>query len=77
MSYTNYNEDETSSSLTPTTIKMRLLLQNLWIWEKGWDDQLENEEIKSWKKIIADMKELSTISVPRLLDGETSQLLFL
>ena len=56
---------------------MRLLLQNLWIWEKGWDDQLENEEIKSWKKIIADMKELSTISVPRLLDGETSQLLFL
>ena len=77
MSYTNYNEDETSSSLTPTTIKMRLLLQNLWIWEKGWDDQLENEEIKSWKKIIADMKELSTISVPRLLDSETSQLLFL
>ena len=77
MSYTNYNEDETSSSLTPTTIKMRLLLQNLWIWEKGWDDQLENEEIKSWKKIIADMKELSTISVPRLPDGETSQLLFL
>ena len=77
MSYTNYNEDETSSSLTPTTIKMRLLLQNLWIWEKGWDDQLENKEIKSWKKIIADMKELSTISVPRLLDGETSQLLFL
>ena len=77
MSYTNYNEDETSSSLTPTTIKMRLLLQNLWIWEKGWDDQLENEEIKSWKKIIADMKELSTISVLRLLDGETSQLLFL
>ena len=77
MSYTNYNEDETSSSLIPTTIKMRLLLQNLWIWEKGWDDQLENEEIKSWKKIIADMKELSTISVPRLLDGETSQLLFL
>ena len=77
MSYTNYNEDETSSSLTPTTIKMRLLLQNLWIWEKRWDDQLENEEIKSWKKIIADMKELSTISVPRLLDGETSQLLFL
>ena len=77
MSYTNYNEDETSSSLTPATIKMRLLLQNLWIWEKGWDDQLENEEIKSWKKIIADMKELSTISVPRLLDGETSQLLFL
>ena len=51
--------------LTPTTVKMRLFLQNLWIQKKGWDDQLENEDIETSQKIIAEMKELSTISVPR------------
>ena len=33
--------------LTPTTMKMRLFLQNLWIQEKRWDDQLKNEDIKT------------------------------
>ena len=36
--------------LTPTTVKMRLFLQNLWIQEKGWDDQLENGDIETWQK---------------------------
>ena len=49
--------------LVPTTMKMRLSLQNLWIQEKGWDDQLENEDIKAWQKIIAEMKKLYTISI--------------
>ena len=39
--------------LTPTTVKMRLFLQNLWIQEKGWDDQLKNKNIETWQKIIA------------------------
>ena len=49
---------------------MRLFLQNLWIQEKGWDDQLKNENIETWQKTIAEMKELSTISVPRHVEGE-------
>ena len=53
--------------LTPTTVKMRLFLQNLWIQEKEWDDQLKNEDIETWQKV---MKELSTISVPRHMGGE-------
>ena len=53
--------------LTPTTVKMRLFLQNLWIQEKEWDDQLKNEDIETWQKV---MKELSTISVPRHSGGE-------
>ena len=53
--------------LTPTTVKMRLFLQNLWIQEKEWDDQLKNEDIETWQKV---MKELSTISVLRHMGGE-------
>ena len=45
--------------LTPTTVKMRLFLQNLWIQEKGWDDQLENGDIETWQKTIIEMIELS------------------
>ena len=36
--------------LTPTTVKMGLFLQNLQIQEKGWDDQLKNEDIETWQK---------------------------
>ena len=61
--------------LTPTTVKMRLFLQNLWIQEKGWDDQLENEDIETWQKTITEMRELSTISVPRHIGDKTPQLL--
>ena len=32
--------------LTPATVKMRIFLQNLWIQEKGWDEQLKNEDIE-------------------------------
>ena len=49
--------------LVPATMKMRLSVQNLWIQEKGWDDQLENKDIKAWQKIIAEMKKLYTISI--------------
>ena len=61
--------------LTPTTVKMRLFLQNLWIQEKGWDDQLENEDIETWQKTITEMRGLSTISVPGHIGDETPQLL--
>ena len=61
--------------LTPTTVKMRLFLQNLRIQEKRRDDQLKNEDIKTWLKMIAEMKESSTISVPRHTGGENRQLL--
>ena len=60
--------------LTPTTVKMRLFLQNLWIQEKVWEYQLENEDIETRQEIIAEIKELSTISVPRYIGGENPQL---
>ena len=60
--------------LIPTTVKMRLFLQNLWIQEKVWEYQLENEDIETRQEIIAEIKELSTISVPRYIGGENPQL---
>ena len=56
--------------LTPATVKMILFLQNLWIQEKGWDDHLKDESIEKWQKIIAQMKELSTIFEPRHIKCE-------
>ena len=54
----------------------RPFFKNLWIQEKGWDDQLKDEDIETWQKIKAEMKELSTISVPRHTRSENPQLLF-
>ena len=61
ISYSYYSEDE-------------LFLRNLWIHEKEWDDQLENEDIETWQKVMAEMKELSS-SVPKHTGGENPQLI--
>ena len=43
--------------------------------KKNEDHQLKNEDIETWQRIIAEMKELSTISVPWYIGGEKAQLL--
>ena len=48
----------------------------MWIQEKRCDDQLKNEDIKTWQNIIAKIKELSTVSVPTYIGGEYPQLLW-
>ena len=61
--------------LSPTTIKMRLFLQDLWTKDKDWDDELDEEDKATWKQIIKDLDELSNITVPRFIGNEDMQLI--
>ena len=61
--------------LTPTTIKMRLFLHNLWAQGKDWDDKMDSKDIEAWSAIIEETKELSTITVPRYLGCKDPQLI--
>ena len=61
--------------LTPTMIKMRLFLHNLWAQGKDWDDKMDSKDIEAWRAIIEETKELSTITVPRYLGCKDPQLI--
>ena len=60
---------------TPTTIKMRLFLYNLWVQGKDWDDKMDSKDIEAWRAITEETKELSTITVPRYLGCKDPQLI--
>ena len=61
--------------LTPTTIKIRLFLRNLWAQGKDWDDKMDSKDIEAWRAIIEETKELLTITVPRYLGCKDPQLI--
>jgi len=61
--------------LTPSTLKMKIFIQELWEKGKDWDETLLKCETLQWKKIISNLDELCTTSIPRFIGNGKSQLL--
>ena len=51
--------------LTPFTISMKILFQDLCIEKVNWDEALDGEALNKWKSFIKDLKELINVRVPR------------
>ncbi|CAK1584895.1 unnamed protein product [Parnassius mnemosyne] len=51
--------------LSPCVIKMKMLLQQLWLLKLSWDEQLTPEISKMWAEIIVDLPKLNTLRIPR------------
>lgn len=51
--------------LAPCVIRMKLILQRLWLDKLSWDDQLSPEVSKIWEDIINNLPLLNNIRVPR------------
>lgn len=50
---------------TPITIQAKRILQDVWRSGIDWDDRLERAEDNMWKRWIAEVRGLSSLSVPR------------
>ena len=61
--------------ISPTIIKLKTFLQELWQREMEWDDPLNETDKERWKALTKDLKELSTIQVPRFIGDKKPQLL--
>ena len=61
--------------MSPTIIKLKIFLQELWEREMDWDDPLDEADIERWKVLTKDLKDLSTIQVPRFIGYKGAQLL--
>ena len=51
--------------LTPFTISMKVLFQDLCVERVNWDENLEGEALAKWKTFINDLNALKNIRVPR------------
>ena len=63
------------SWLTPSTIVMKIFLQEFWEKGKEWDEKMSDEEIKRWKEIIGGFEYITDIHVPRFAGNGPAQLL--
>ncbi|KFD68223.1 hypothetical protein M514_19705 [Trichuris suis] len=50
---------------TPVTVEARIRLQELWVAKYGWDDTPDQQFLVRWKAWLADMSNLSSLTVPR------------
>lgn len=51
--------------LAPSTIKTKLLLQELWTQGLGWDEPIPKQISETWMQFKAELKELEKIEIPR------------
>ncbi|XP_049865557.1 uncharacterized protein LOC126366489 [Pectinophora gossypiella] len=53
--------------LSPYIIKMKMLLQRLWLHQLSWDEPLPIDVRNSWQEIIKDLPCLNNLRVPRVV----------
>ena len=59
--------------LSPITVPLKCLFQELCRTGSGWDDPLDDQQMKYWEEVISDMKKTSEIEAPRcVLKGISS-----
>lgn len=51
--------------LTPFTITMKVLFQELCTSKFNWDEELQGELLNRWKSILNELKQLSSVRIPR------------
>lgn len=61
--------------LAPCVIRMKILLQRLWLEKLSWDDQLSPEVCALWSDIISSLPLLNHIRIPRHVICDNSQLI--
>lgn len=57
--------------LSPTTISIKILFQNLWLQKLDWDDVLPADESKKWKKLRESLHHLEKCQIPRWLHTQS------
>ena len=52
--------------VTPVTVRAKILLQEVWLTKLTWDEPLPDTIKERWTAILADLRELPNIYIPRL-----------
>ncbi|MEM7375589.1 MAG: reverse transcriptase domain-containing protein [Bacteroidota bacterium] len=61
--------------MSPTIIKLKIFLQDLWKKDIDWDEPLSEDDREVWLELTKGLNELATIQIPRFIGNEKPQLL--
>ncbi|XP_059217643.1 uncharacterized protein LOC131994781 [Stomoxys calcitrans] len=51
--------------ITPIIIRAKMLMQQLWLENSGWDDQISPESLHTWNNLQSDLIGLNAVEIPR------------
>lgn len=51
--------------VSPVVVLAKLIMQDLWVSEIGWDEQLKEEQLKAWQTFTHSLPDISTMRIPR------------
>ena len=51
--------------LSPVIIMGKLLIQQLWLNKKGWDEELDTEAAATWRRLRVQLPDLESLQIPR------------
>ncbi|XP_046869246.1 uncharacterized protein LOC124461830 [Drosophila willistoni] len=60
--------------LAPIVVQFKILFQQLWLLDLGWDDKLPKQLADTWLKWRADLDMLQHIQIPRLVVNDTDNI---
>ncbi|KAF2344223.1 Retrotransposon Pao, partial [Trinorchestia longiramus] len=60
----------------PVTVRAKSLLRNIWKLKVGWDEQLPTELTDSWRALVTDLSQISTLKFPRQCYASNEDLKF-
>ncbi|XP_065356502.1 uncharacterized protein LOC135950906 [Calliphora vicina] len=53
--------------ITPIVVRAKMLMQQLWLEGKQWDDKVSSEILDKWNKLLTDLSHIDKIKMPRWL----------
>ncbi|GFQ82855.1 reverse transcriptase domain-containing protein [Trichonephila clavata] len=53
--------------LSPYTIRLKCLLQELWLWKLAWDDEIPPDIYATWSQWWSEVPLLSELKIPRMI----------
>ena len=59
--------------LAPILIKLKIIMQELWILKIGWDESIPQELHSGWENFVSDLTNLSSLKIPRYCLAPNSQ----
>lgn len=51
--------------ISPVVIRAKILMQQIWLENSGWDDSISNESLHIWNNLLSDFSLIETITIPR------------
>ena len=51
--------------LAPFSLQAKILIQRLWAGDYGWDDQLQQDELRTWMEWLSELPNVRKMTVPR------------